>query len=119
MTATYVPTWQGAGLCYDQPNLMDDARSAKLTCRRCPVLDACRAWVLSIPTHLGPSGVVGGTTLTQRERIQLAPLPPRQCIRCREWKPLHQFALTAEGRAARRPYCKSCPFTHLPQEGTE
>ena len=58
-----------AGACVGRWELFDEIPGGELAdpnaaatalCGRCPVLDACRAWVTSLPAHLRPSGVVAG-----------------------------------------------------------
>ncbi|MET8866494.1 WhiB family transcriptional regulator [Nonomuraea sp. NPDC004580] len=104
----YTPPWDGVGLCADRPHLMADPNTAKATCRRCPVLPACRDWVLSIPIHEGPDGVVAALTFAERERILLDREPPRKCDTCREVKPLSAYAQNAEGKPSRRNTCRPC-----------
>ena len=110
MTAAldYLPTWKGVGLCAGQPeSMVVDARALNL-CRACPVLDECRDWVLSIPIHEGPDGVVAGLVFAERERILLGRLPPKTCNDCQATKPLHEFAPNSEGKPTRRAICRPC-----------
>lgn len=104
----YLPTWDGTGPCTGQAALMANTDQAIATCRECPVLDECRDWVLSIPLHLGPDDVVAAMTFAERERILLDQLPPRQCIACKQIKPLHKFGQSSPGRPERRAVCKTC-----------
>lgn len=116
-----LPTWEGTGLCAGQPDLMADPGMAKAICLTpCPVLDACRAWVLSIPIHEGPDGVVAGMAFAERERIILGALPPQECTDCGQIKPQYEFAQNAEGKPSRRLCCRPCMHrrTSRAQRGT-
>ncbi|WP_101784254.1 WhiB family transcriptional regulator [Nonomuraea indica] len=109
----YLPAWDGTGRCVGQPDRMyptteEELGQALATCRACPVLDQCRDWVLSIPEHLGPDGVVAGMTAPQRERIILGQLPPKKCADCKAIKPQYEFGINTPGRAARRAICRAC-----------
>lgn len=44
-------------------------RAAKVICRRCPVLDACRAWVLSVDPDPCPWHVVAAMTPKERWHV--------------------------------------------------
>ncbi|MFI6534163.1 WhiB family transcriptional regulator [Nonomuraea sp. NPDC050547] len=111
----YLPTWDGTGACIGQPDLMyglseggDDA--AKKLCRACPVLDECRDWVLDLPWHCDPGGIVAGLTIQQRGRLSSSSATFRECITCSEIKPLYAFAPWASGREQRRPTCRACDY---------
>lgn len=110
-----LPIWEGTGLCAGRPDRMADPETAMATCLTgargggpCPVLAACRTWVLSIPVHEGPDGVVAGMSFAERERIILGRLPPQECVDCHEVKPLYEFAQNTEGKPNRRLCCKPC-----------
>jgi hypothetical protein len=108
----YMPTWEGVGLCVDQPDVLYpgtpiELAHARALCHSCPVIDQCRTWVLSIPSHLGPDGVVAAMTDRERERILLGQ-QQKQCITCMESKPLYKFARNSEGKEGRRLSCTAC-----------
>lgn len=123
-TLDYLPTWEGAGACIGKADVMHpsqdpaELQQALDLCHRCPVLAECRDWVLSIPLHLGPGGVVAGMTPAERERVLLAHLPPRKCGDCRQVMPLYKFSQNTPGRAARRPVCKVCAQKRRPPSTT-
>lgn len=108
MTSDYMPAWQADGLCAGRPDLMADPHQAEATCHRCPVLPECRDWVLSLPVHEGPDGVVAAMTLAERERVVLDREPPRQCDTCLEIRPLWAYAQNTEGKPSRRKTCRTC-----------
>lgn len=105
----YLPTWSGTGLCIGRPEVMEgDEQHARALCGACPVRAECREWVLSIPVHHGPDGVVAGMTHAEREEILLGALPPRECTDCKRTRPLWQFPPHSAGRPSRRPICRGC-----------
>lgn len=74
--ADLTASWRDEAACHGLGSLMDPPRDyadtvaeldALAVCRwRCPVLDDCRSWVLSLPERHDPGGVCGG--LTERDR---------------------------------------------------
>lgn len=109
----YTPTWPGQGSCYGRPDLLyphtpDELEHAARLCGDCPVLAQCRTWVLAIPPHLAPDGVVAGLTVFDRDRLALSSEPPKRCGDCGQVRPLWEFPLSSPVSPARRTICRAC-----------
>ena len=67
--------WTRQAACAGRPDLMDPP-TARLTtaalalCRRCPVLQPCRDWALSLSDRSDPGGIAGGMTEEERSRLR-------------------------------------------------
>ena len=73
---------------------------AKAFCKRCPVMDECRADALRRDEKWG---IWGGTTHTERQQI-----PEKTCTRCGETKPLADFYARPGRSGGFRSQCKPC-----------
>lgn len=68
--------WTQWAACIGRPDLMEDTRltaAALALCRRCPVLQQCRDWALSLPDRADPGGIAGGMTEEERSRLRSSP----------------------------------------------
>jgi len=67
--------WTRQAACAGRPDLMDPP-TARLTtaalalCRRCPVLQPCRDWVIALSDRSDPGGIAGGMTEEERSRLR-------------------------------------------------
>lgn len=117
-------SWRDHAACVGQAHVMDPPRDdrgrvalheAVAVCQRCPVADACRDWVLSLPAEVSPGWVVGGLTEDQRNQIRISrgdvPAGHQRCEECGEIKPLADFHIKAGARRGRRNACKLCRCT--------
>lgn len=113
--------WMDAAGCVGRWDLMESTdeetvEAARDVCRACPVWNRCREWVLSLPPREDVTGMAGGLTKEEREKIRRAVRrrrltsraePPKQCTECEETKPATEFYLnTREGR--RENTCRRC-----------
>jgi hypothetical protein len=73
--------WRQHGLCRRYPpDLVErvflashgQVRIAKWACQRCPVLEQCRAWILSDDAPIVEHGVIAGMSAKERTRIRVA-----------------------------------------------
>jgi hypothetical protein len=62
---------RGLGVMFDSPSKRMQ-RSAADLCTVCPVLAACRSWVLGLAEREDPDGICGGWTFEQRRRFRTA-----------------------------------------------
>jgi hypothetical protein len=72
--------WRQHGLCRRYPADVVErvflpphrgqARAAKWACQRCPVLDSCRAWILSEDAPIVEHGVIAAMSAKERKRIR-------------------------------------------------
>lgn len=108
---------KGLGTLMDPPPdqaTQDAIADAKAICYACPVLDSCRAWVLTLKAREDPGGVCAGLTEAQRTgrryRIRHAPIPAgcKRCPRCEQTKRIEEFSRDRSNRDGRHYYCKPC-----------
>ena len=76
--------WRERALCanHSRPSLWDgetreDVAAARAVCRRCPVVDDCRAEAARLDRTGEAPGVWGGMTAAERAWIRSVPPPPR------------------------------------------
>lgn len=109
------PDWQQHATCKGVPWLMDppeDLQTAEnealalALCGRCPVLDDCRDWVLSL--DVDPGGIAGGMTAAEREQIRATTGDPKPCTKCGQVKQPDQFRPVRPGALKREPVCRAC-----------
>jgi Transcription factor WhiB len=62
---------RGLSSLFDPPEpTADTEQQAAGICGSCPVSGDCRRWVMGLPQHLDPGGVLGGLTEEQRRRVR-------------------------------------------------
>lgn len=111
--------WMKEAACAGRWTLMQgtedgDVEAAKALCESCPVWEACRAWVLSLPPREDVEGVAGGLTRDERDKIRRrirrakAPEPPRACTRCGDVKSAEDFYRRPTYPSGRESQCRNC-----------
>lgn len=66
-------SWRDLSACEGRgAEMAGEPEAARRICFGCPVLDECRAWVLSLPSLLDPGGVCGGLSEDQRTRGRIS-----------------------------------------------
>lgn len=65
-----------SGLCVGEPTEWwqshpnsQRAREAVAICRKCPVIDECRTWIMSVEDPARPYGIAGGLNAAERRRL--------------------------------------------------
>lgn len=66
--AGLAPTFDAPGPSEDTEEVDERNRLALRVCASCPVLNACRDWLNSLPPRERPAGVVAGAVYTERGR---------------------------------------------------
>jgi DNA-binding XRE family transcriptional regulator len=97
----------------DDQNAVDVRRAALALCTTCPVLDACREWVLGLPDADDPGGVCAGMTVAERtdgreHRARVAAAGPgtRTCPGCDRDRPRWHFIARHSYAVAKT--CQTC-----------
>jgi hypothetical protein len=113
--------WRTRAACLGKAQIMDRKQrdrpngEALALCRNCPVLDDCKAWVLSLPDTLDPGGICAGLNERQRMKIRpkrhpsIAPDAPRTCAQCGWTGRTAEFPVNS---GTVRQICKTCWNAH-------
>jgi Transcription factor WhiB len=108
-----------SGLCANHPDSHwwtsgrpTERKAAASACEKCPVLEACRTWALSVPSYATKGATYGGLTPGRR----LALLKPEQATRRAEHAARRKRERRAdakrEGMAAVNAAKETCDFGH-------
>jgi hypothetical protein len=121
-------SWGDQANCIGQAAVLegDDINAAKKLCLgdgagrpRCPVIDACHAWVIPLKGKNDPGGVRAGRTEDERNDFRRGRPPghlpnrtnKKKCRGCGKTKPGTEFTRHRRHSDGLGSYCKPCEAT--------
>jgi hypothetical protein len=118
-------SWGDQAACIGLAHILesDDTDAAKRLCLgdpatgqpRCPVINACHAWVIPLKGKNDPGGVKAGRTEDERNDFragrtghQPTRTGEKECRRCKLPKPVSEFTRHRRHNDGLASYCKPC-----------